>query len=228
MRRGQEERQFSLKDDIPELRRAIEAAGDIRLVVIDTIGNHMGKADRNKSDDVRAITSQLTAIARDYGLCVIGITHLKKGEGSALQRVIGSIDWTGAARAVWVADRSDESDQRKMAPAKVNHAADRTGYAYRLKPRTLENGIKTACIEWEDSVFQQTANQMLTEKREGLSRIEEAEEFLKALCPMPASQLLNEAEKAGITKPTLDRAKKILNGYSEWDGNQYIWRLPTA
>jgi DNA replicative helicase MCM subunit Mcm2 (Cdc46/Mcm family) len=229
--RGDQLRAFSLKEDIPKLERVLAHVTGVRLVIIDTLGNHMGGADRNKAEEVRAITSQLTALARKHSLCVVGITHLKKGEGSALQRVMGSIDWTAAARATWVVDKDDDSDQRKMLPAKMNTASDQTGYAFKVETVYVDD-IKTSKVLWESGTFLQTANQRLREKQdsENPTKIQEAKEFLRVVCPMASKEIVSKAKGMSISKRTLDRAKSQLRGFSEWsqEAQDFIWTLPVA
>jgi hypothetical protein len=176
------------------------------------------------------ITSQLTAIARDHNLCVIGVMHLKKGEGPAIERVKGSGDWVGAARALWVVDKDSKNpDRRRMTPGGINHAGDKTAFAYSIQGTVIEGDIEVGKIVWEDSSFSQTADQALGEKSEDKSAEDEAIDFLRAMLskgPVPSSQLLAEAKRLDIAKPTLDRAKKKLGGSSVWDGGQYLWTLP--
>jgi hypothetical protein len=222
-----------MQEDIPMLRKAIETAGDVKLVIIDTVNNHMGKGDGNKTADVRPITTELTKIARDYSLCIIGITHLRKGEGTALQRVMGSTDWTGAARAVWVVDKEADGVRRRMLPAKVSHAEDQTGYAYTLQGVTLD-GIDTAKIVWEDSAFAGTAEQALAETSEGGDALNEATDFLRELLKNGrveatlANRLANERSE-DFKRSTLKRAKARLGivGVTE-DNITWYWAYKKA
>ena len=89
------QRPVSLKEDMPEIRQAVEELGDVALIVIDPITAYLGKADNNKVGDVRGITTELAALAQDHRLCVLAVSHLNKNaDQQAAYRVSGSGAWT--------------------------------------------------------------------------------------------------------------------------------------
>ena len=227
------QRPVSLQEDIPEIRRAVEELRDVALIVIDPITAYLGKADNNKVGDVRGITTELSALAQEHGLCVLGVSHLNKNaDQQAAYRVAGSGAWTQAARTVFLIERDgDAPDMRSMTPIKNNLAPDRTGFAFTVRSVTLEtSGIDTSAVVWEDYAVNKTAAQALVEKAENNgSAIDEAKrfllEFLKA-GPVPSREVLDTAEGSGIAKKTLERAKIALGGESLQHEGTWCWSLP--
>jgi hypothetical protein len=84
-------------------------------------------------------------------------------------------------------------------------------------------------IEWRgqsDILIDDLGND---DNEEGPPPRKTAIEFLRAELKdgaMPAKYLLDKAESEGISKRTLDRAKKSLGIVSKPEGKIWVWRLP--
>lgn len=147
-----------------------------------------------------------------------------------MYRATGSLAFTAAARAVWVAcDDRDDLDKRRrhLLPVKNNLGDDSTGLAYTIVPR--EAGGE-GVVRWEREPVRVSADEALeytplhgTERRER----REAEDFLRdklAAGPVPAKEVESAAAAEGISIATLRRARervcdkpvKVGKGHWEW------------
>src|SRR5690606_24293385 len=103
---------------------------DVRLIIIDPLSAYLGRdTDSHNEGDVRSVLSGLAALATEHRCSVLAVRHLRKSDSSSAQgKVIGSIAFTAAARAVYVVTRDPEDeDVRLVLCAKNNLAPDTAG-----------------------------------------------------------------------------------------------------
>jgi hypothetical protein len=130
----------SLSADLKVLESAVDQTG-ARLVIVDPISAYMGDADSHKNADVRAVLAPLAALAEQKSAALVGVTHLGKGENSALYRVLGSIAFTAAARVLHgAAELQDGSGRRVFGPLKSNLS---------VLPKALAFQLDRGALKWE-------------------------------------------------------------------------------
>lgn len=97
--------------DLDRLRdRALEL-GDVGLIVVDPLGNHLGGADTDREGAVRHAIQGLNHLADELGCLVIGVRHIGKSRQSgALAAVLGSTAWVDLPRAVLMFAPDDEDE----------------------------------------------------------------------------------------------------------------------
>jgi hypothetical protein len=133
----------SLSADLKVLESAVEQTR-ARLVIVDPISAYMGDADSHKNADVRAVLAPLAALAEQKSAALVGVTHLGKGENSALYRVLGSIAFTAAARVLHgAAELQDGSGRRVFGPLKSNLSA---------LPKALAFQLDCGALKWDGLV----------------------------------------------------------------------------
>ena len=102
---------FALPDDLDRLRDLALEIGNVGLVVIDPIGNHLKGADTDKEGAVRNAIHGLNALADDLHCIIVGVRHLTKARANgALASVLGSVAWVDLPRAVLAFAPDDEDD----------------------------------------------------------------------------------------------------------------------
>jgi putative DNA primase/helicase len=181
----------------------------------------------------RPFGTMMAEVAQRRGVCILTVTHLNKGSGSALHRVIGSIAFTAAARVAFIVGKDDKDpmgERRLFLPIKNNLGDDRTGLSYMTEKVRLPSGIETVKIIWGTEPVMTSADEALTRDEEKGGR-SEAEAFLLELLsggPMPTVAVLAEARKACIAEKTLRRAKAGLGVKVEKIGmeGRWVWHLP--
>ena len=228
-------RSFDVTKDTDRLDVYLERNPGIRLAIIDPISATMPGTDSHKNADVRSALNPLREVARRRRVCVVTVTHLNKGTGSAMHRVIGSIAFAALARVVFAVAR-DEQDpdgrRRLMVPIKNNLGDDRSGLSYTMEQVNLPGGIETVRIVWGTDPVAVTADKALTRDEErGAGR--DAEAFLRDILaggPVPVPKIMDEAKKACVAERTLRRVKDDLGVKATKTGMSggWSWELPTG
>jgi hypothetical protein len=125
--------------DLDRIRHRAREIGNVGLIIIDPIGNHLGGADTDKEAAVRFAISGLNNLADEFACVVIGVRHLGKTRtNGSLEAILGSTAWKDLPRAVLMFARDDED-------AMVFHvqvvAGNRSGHgaaqAFRLELRDV-------------------------------------------------------------------------------------------
>lgn len=231
---------FNLAQHLPMLEGAIRQVADCRLVIIDPISAYLGGTDSHKNADVRGLLAPMTELAARYGVSIVAVNHLRKGEGPAMYRTMGSLGFIAAARAAYAfsKDNDDPTGSRRfMLPIKNNVGNDKTGLAYRL----LAGCGGIPAVAWEPDPVSMSVDDALRNddhaggKDDGGTERQEAVAWLRAALaagPVEARNVYDRAQKDGIAKRTLDRAKHDLRviAYREGFGadGSWRWKLPQA
>jgi len=208
-------------DDAAKLAALIDLAHlpDVRAVIIDSL---RGANSRNENDsDVIDLVMTLSQLARDTNKPIMLTHHLRKRglldgpDGPSLDRLRGSSAIVQPARVVWTLDTPDPQDKetRRLAQAKNNLA--RT-------PPPLGLTISERGVVFVDA----------PEPPRVVSRQEQAINFLLALLSdgaIPADEVYEQAQLAGHSKSTIDRAKTkvgIVSFKKGMGGGGWQWGLP--
>lgn len=221
------QRSFNLVRDVEHLAAIAMQMSDLVTVFIDPLTAYLGRTDSHKNAEVRAALSPLTDLAIRRGFAIVGVTHNAKSGGAAATSAIGSVAFSGAARAMFLVSRdSDDPTQRLFLPAKNNLGPDTGGLAFRI----VERGMVTA-VEWLGPV-DISADDALSTGRENGGRsagINKAMRFLRKMLgdgPMVGKEVEKEAKRAGISVTSLRKARERMGGVTRPQGGAWWWSLP--
>jgi hypothetical protein len=116
--------------------------GDVALIVLDPVGNHLGGIDTDKEGLVRFAISGLNKLADDLACMIVGVRHLAKLRiHGALAAVLGSTAWVDVPRAVLAFARDDEDETVFHIQVVAGNRSGRTAaQAYRIELRDV--GLK--------------------------------------------------------------------------------------
>jgi|GEM_PF-1028880 putative DNA primase/helicase len=232
-REGAEVDMFQLDSDIADLRdRALEI-GDVRLIIIDPPSAYLGtKVDSYKDSDVRRVLMPLGNLAQETGAMILLIVHLnKRTDGGAQQRFSGSTAWTAAPRVGFMVAEDTVSKQRFMLPVKNNIGDDRLGYQYHIAEKLIKYGgqsFKSSYIVWDQTTNRSVSEILAPPKASKESVVDDAKLFLEdelANGPVAVEQLQKLAKAAGLSWPSINRAKKVLPINSTKVSNGWQWTL---
>ena len=229
---------FDPSQDIPDLRRAVDAIGGVSLLLIDPIVSAVA-GDMHRANDVRRSLQAVVDFADAHGCAVIGITHFAKGGAgkSPQDRVIGSQAFGALARMVLVTAKEEGSNRRVMARAKSNIAPDNGGVAYSLELVEIAGGIEATHAVWE-GVIEGTAREILGEVEhdqdgdDGSARHDLERMLVDTLRDaggkMAAKALQAEIRDAGHSWDAAKRLKKSLGIEAKKlsMGGAWVWCLP--
>jgi RecA-family ATPase len=212
---------FDLLRYLPKFEREIQAAPNARLWIIDPISSYLGSLRENHDRSVRDLLNPLANLARAQQLAIVLVTHLSKGDGKALHRVLGSRAFAAAARNVWLVQQDTQDKRRRlMLPMKSNRTAMPTGLAFTFESVGSGRG---ATLRWESEPVPTSADDALDAaayqppprnqlRRSVMTWLEET----LADGPLPPDIVRGCAEDRGITYTTLRRAFRELGGRSIW------------
>jgi putative DNA primase/helicase len=234
-------RTFNLQRDLHQLEKLIAKIGDVVLVIIDPVSSYMGdRIDGNNMTSVRPVLELVADMAEQNEVAVLLIHHPPKdGGGKAVRSFSGSLAYIAAPRLGFIAveekDHEGNETGRKLMLAVKNNLGPRAGgLGYFIKEtyvnRENRNGrpIKTTYVEWDVRPVTVSADEALREPTQP-SKLDKAIEFLReqlARSAKESGELIAEAERIGISRSTLHRAKNELNisvrkslyqGESEWE-----------
>jgi hypothetical protein len=237
--RDKGKRMFNLAEDISQLTALKNAHPEINLVIIDPISAYMGSSknvDTFRNSDVRAVLAPLGEWASKHGVAVVFVTHFSKsGTGSAINRVMDSLAFTALARSFWVVmpevdeKTRSETGRKLLLKGKQNIAPPMGGLAYRIEGVTLESGVSTSRIVWDDQVDLTGDDVLLRERTSAVSpKLDAAKAFLVRLLKdgeVNVRDIEAAAKLEGHALATVRRAKDDLpiGVYQHKDG--WSWEL---
>ena len=223
-------RSFALNRDLARLRDLVGAMPDCRLIVIDPINAYLGSTN----SDVQSLLHSLTTIARERGVAVLIVSQLRKKDGAAVYRALGSVSFVAAARASWAICKDPvDSRKRLFLPVKNNLAPHVAGLSY-----TIQTGAdrRAPIIRWSPEPVTQSVDFAIAAARAAGRPDEERQYATKwlterlAKMPRRASLLREEAEVQGISYTTLRRAFREMGGLADRRGRfpatSWCWSLP--
>jgi len=229
---------FSLKGFSELLEMAVKGQAEkgppVRLIMIDPVAAYMGGKDENRNIEVRTFLAPLVKLATKYELAIVGISHLNKDMSKlAIFRMLGSVGFTAAARAVWLVVEDTEMEGRRLLlPAKINVAEKPDGLAYSLKRKKVEtkDGPTIASIcAFEPTRVKKTADEVFADYLVPTQTKQESarkwlKEFLRSK-PQPVQETIDAAKQKRIAERTLKRAAQDLNveRYAVIVGNKVLW-----
>lgn len=202
------------------------------LVIVDPLVAFLGAAvDMHRANETRAVMTRLAEVATRCQCAIVIVRHLSKGAGGkAIYRGQGSIDFTAAVRSsLLIGCDPDEPAKRAIVQIKNNLEAFGKPLGYEIRDGQF----------WWTGESTLTADKILSiSSREDTStessnaRID-AEEFLMTVLAdgqMLASDVQEEARKAGLSVITLRRAKDQLGVKARKRGfgkeTKWYWVLP--
>ena len=211
-----DEAMFDLAKDIAALRAAFRANPNIRIFIIDPLTAYLGAGTKAKENaEVRRVLTPLVKLAEETGVLVLANSHLNKGTGKALYRVLDSIAFIALGRTVHlVAKDADNPDNRKFICDKTNIGSKPLGLTYSIEkfwitaPRTGEE-IETSRICWGSSHIDETADEALAAPEQSdPTMTEDVVEFLQIVLangPMAVTDIEREAREARV----LDEGRRL-------------------
>ena len=173
------------------------------------------------SEAAREMTKKLGSIAERTGCAIVLIGHMNKGSGAkAAYRGMGSIDFFAVARSVMLVGRIEgQSNLRAMIQIKNNLAAFGHPKAFEL----AEDGF-----HWLGD-YEITADEVLGGMVPKASKLEMAKQFLREQAERTqrilSTEIIELAAQEGISKRTLETAKKELKIKAERCNNNWYWNL---
>ena len=213
------DKSLSMADE--RLEEAIQTTG-AKLLILDPIQAYLGGGmDMNRANEARDMTKKLGALAEKYKCAIVLIGHMNKASGNkAAYRGMGSIDFFAVARSVLLVGRIEgEPNIRAVVQIKNNLAAFGHPKAFALS----EAGFR-----WLGD-YDITADEILGGIAPKANKLEQAKQLLRELAEtsnaVQSNEIFDMAEEQGISKRTLESAKKELGIRAKKINNSWYWEL---
>lgn len=213
------EKSLSMLDE--RIEKAIIETG-AKLFILDPIQAYLGGGtDMNRANETREMTKNLGNIAERTGCAIVLIGHMNKGSGAkAAYRGMGSIDFFAVARSVMLVGRIEgQPDMRAVVQIKNNLAPFGHPKAFEL----TQDGFR-----WIGD-YEITADEVLGGIVPKASKLEIAKQFLRdrsgANVMILSTEIIEQAAQEGISKRTLEAAKKELKINAKKINSRWYWDL---
>ena len=215
----EKEKSLSMVDE--RLEKAIVRT-KARMLILDPIQAYLGGGmDMNRANEARDMTKKLGALAEKYQCAIVLIGHMNKAAGNkAAYRGMGSIDFFAVARSVLLVGRVEgEPNIRAVVQIKNNLAAFGHPKAFALS----ENGF-----QWLGD-YEITADEVLGGIAPKTNKLEQAKRLLRELAltsdAVQSNEIFDMADEQGISKRTLENAKRELGIRAKKINNSWYWEL---
>jgi hypothetical protein len=214
---------LAMPDDARGLREELQRFRAPRLLVLDPVTAFLaGAVDAHKNAEVRRALAPLKALAEDFSIAILLVTHLNKAkEVEPLMRIADSGAFTALARGVLLmaADPEDEEGDRGqhkvMALAKSNIAmSGEHSLRFRINSTQATDDFGTTVEVGALDITGRSAlsaHDLLTPQQERPA-LDEARIFLRAELGdqwRESAQIKKLAKDYGLAESTLRRAREI-------------------
>ena len=198
-----------------------------KVLILDPIQAYLGGGmDMNRANEARDMTKKLGALAEKYQCAILLIGHMNKASGNkasgnkAAYREMSSIDFFAVARSVLLVGRIEgEPNTRAVVQIKNNLAAFGHPKAYMLS----ETGFR-----WLGD-YEITADEVLGGIAPKANKLEQAKQMLRELAEttnmVQSNEIFEMADEQGISKRTMENAKKELGIRAKKINNSWYWEL---
>lgn len=225
-----EKRAFDPASDIASLRAQMNG---VSFLLVDPLVSAIS-GDSHRNAETRRSLQPLVDLARDYGVCVLGISHFSKNtQGNRpLDRITGSLAVGAACRVAFACARDTTTGDRFFCRVKSNIGPDGGGWRFTLEQKEIGDGISAQCATW-GAALDGAAFEILDAAENGGKP--SAEDFLRdnlAQGEMRVTDLRALASDLGLGWRSIETAKKRLGvvarriGFGASGG--WAWFLPAS
>ncbi len=210
---------LSMTDE--RLEDAIVSTG-AKMLILDPIQAYLGSGmDMNRANEARNMTKRLGLLAEKYHCAIILIGHMNKAAGNkAAYRGMGSIDFFAVARSVLLVGRV-EGEPNVRAVVQIKNNLAELGH-----PKGFS--LSECGFQWLGD-YEITVDEVLGGIEPKANKMEMAKKMLRELAETNGAVLSNEiydlAKEKGISKRTLENAKKELGIRAKKINNSWYWEL---
>lgn len=188
---------------------------DAAIVFLDPLVVYMGgRIDMFRANEARSMLTLLGTVAQDTNTAIVAVHHVRKSsEGATQHKVMGSADFVNGVRSTLLVDVS-KAGQRYMAHVKSNWAKAGPTLAYNFGEGGFQwQGEYDGAAEKQQEVSRTPRGVVQTWLRETLRN-----------GPVPALEVLRQANEKGYAEKTLARAK-VGVAISQNAGGIWVWAL---
>lgn len=133
---------------------------------IDPLTAFCGSTGSHKNTEVRGLLAPVAQLAAKHDVAVVSVSHLHKGDGRAVYRILGSLAFVAAAHAVWLVTKDANDEERRLFTQEKNNLAVRqTSTATCLFRRCEKAAVRTGPTQFLIPKWSESWLAMQTSKR---------------------------------------------------------------
>lgn len=210
--------ELTLEDE--RIKNAIIQIG-AKMVVLDPIQAFIGhNGNMANAVKMREILSKLSKVAEETNCAIILVGHMTKTNGGKqIYRGLGSIDIAAAARSILMVSRDKEDPwKRYMFPVKSSLAPEGEPIGFELDKEKGFHWIGKCHIDIEE---------LLTVER-STAKKDIAIKYLQTMLAtedLPSTYIYEKMKKYGISKRTVQEAKKVAEIKAYKKGMNWYWHM---
>jgi putative DNA primase/helicase len=227
-------RPVAINRDLNRLEMLIRELADCRLIILDPITAFFGDTSTRSTGNIWMVLSNLAWLAASANLAVLAISHLRKKEGPAIHRTLGSLAFIAAARAAWtIATDPANAGQRLFLPLKNNLAESAHGLAFTIES---QGANRAPVIRWLPGVVEHKADMAVAPTRSRGRPDDELQRAVRWLSQhlahgrSPTNEVRKAADANGVAYRTLRRAFCEIGAQAIQRGlghnRRWFWELP--
>ena len=231
---GDEEQLPSFLTDLPAIEASFAENG-VTFALIDGTFGFLGAKDGGKSyTNAYEVMLPFVAMARRLSIGCVAVRHVRKSEGSALAKGIGSVGFGALARStVSVSVDQQDEGRRLFAHAGVNTAEVGATLAFRVDGVMLPGFERSVGrVTWLGPVEVSANEAVATNSQEDKAEQDLAADFLHEFIDTPkgSAEVREAAKKAGIAMRTVQRAANRLGirFHRPGFGKAVLWYPPDS
>lgn len=214
----EDKKELTLEDE--RIRYAIQQIG-AKMVVLDPIQAFIGhNGNMTNAVKMRETLTKLSKIASETNCAIVLVGHMTKtGSGKEIYRGMGSIDIAATARSILMVSRDKEEPwKRYMYPIKSSLAPEGEPIGFELD--------KEKGFHWIGKCHVDIEQLERIEKSNGKKDI--AAEYLQIMLmteDLPSSFIFDKMKEYGISRRTVQEAKKGIEIQSYKKGKIWYWHM---
>ena len=234
------ERHIQLPGDVEAVRDLAREVGNVGLLVIDPVANHIGDTNSNSDAEVRHAIAGLNKLANELECLIVGVRHPGKDRSrGALASILGSTAWVDTPRAVVMIAVDDEDDSvRHIQVVAGNRSLNGKAQSFRIEAVDVEGLDEPITLAVELGESAKSVEDLLDAKREpsddltdaiqavildALVTGEKGRDYLNAACKDELGVGSDPVYKRGLVP--LKAAGRIDSRKEPTPNGRWYWRL---
>ncbi|MGL6193917.1 MAG: AAA family ATPase [Thermoguttaceae bacterium] len=218
---------------IEYFRLMFEQTPDCKMIILDPVSALYGEIKEHSNTEIRAVLSQLKALAEEHEIAIVLITHTNKSMSTdSSNRTHGSRGLAAAARSVWFVIE-DDTGLKTVCCDKNNLSENKNGFTYHLENSAvmiIDESVETTA---STELAKETQRLHLNPSSDKVGRpsleLDEAVEFVQDIMKdgtRPVSEIKAESSAAGLSWTTVKRARSKAGYEAIRTEDGWVWQVP--
>lgn len=207
-----------LPDDVDHLYELATEIGNVGLLVIDPVANHIGDRNSNSDAEVRDAIAPLNKLADDLDCLLVGVRHPGKDRSrGAVTSILGSTAWVDTPRAVVMIAVDDEDPAvRHIQVVAGNRSANGAAQAFRIDTVPVDGLTEPITVAIDLGASTKSVDDLLEIRADGGSKTQQARDLILDILETDGAQESDTldarvAQETGLAVKTIKNTRTKLS-----------------